>query len=99
MLCFDESAFSISVSQPFSCHVKLNKTQACFLEAARLFRRSFAGASTPSTQHFVLAAGFMMIRRTTEDIVLTTDDAHIHGGRLPLTKGTTVVVDMVGMRM
>lgn len=41
----------------------------------------------------------MMIRRTTEDIVLTTDDAHIHGGRLSLTKGTTVVVDMVGMRM
>lgn len=40
----------------------------------------------------------MMIRRTTEDIVLATDDAHLHGGRLPLTKGTNLVVDMVGLR-
>jgi hypothetical protein len=40
----------------------------------------------------------MMIRRTTEDLVLTTDDAHIHGGRLALSKGVMLVVDVVGLR-
>ena len=39
-----------------------------------------------------------MIRTTKEDTVITTDDPHIHGGRLPLAKGTTLVVDLVGMR-
>lgn len=41
-----------------------------------------------------------MIRQATEDMVLTTDDPHLatNGGRLPVAKGTTLVVDMVGMR-
>ena len=41
-----------------------------------------------------------MIRRTTEDMVFTTDDPHFapQGGRIPVEKGTTLIVDMVGMR-
>ncbi|KAI0739305.1 cytochrome P450, partial [Irpex lacteus] len=66
----------------FDAYSKLVKTQAAFLEAGRLF-----------------PAGFIMIRQATEDMVLTTDDPHLatNGGRLPVAKGTTLVVDMVGM--
>ena len=46
------------------------------------------------------AAAFIMIRRTTEDMVFTTDDPHFapQGGRVPVEKGTTLIVNMVGMR-
>ncbi|KAI0092371.1 cytochrome P450 [Irpex rosettiformis] len=42
-------------------------------------------------------AAFLMVRTTTEDTVITTDDPHIHGGRLPLSKGTMLAVDLIGM--
>lgn len=41
----------------------------------------------------------MMLRRATEDVVITTGDPHIHGGRLAVPKGTNLVVDLVGMRV
>ncbi|KAI0739307.1 cytochrome P450 [Irpex lacteus] len=55
------------------------------------------------TQGAFLEAGrlfpavFILMRRAAEDLILTTDEPHIHGGRLAITKGTSLVVDMVGM--
>lgn len=40
-----------------------------------------------------------MLRRATEDVVLNTDDPDISSGRLIIHQGTTLAVDMVGMRM
>lgn len=44
------------------------------------------------------AAGFMMIRDTTEDLVLTTTNKQGEEIPLPLSKGTRLVIDVVGMR-
>ncbi|EIM82087.1 cytochrome P450 [Stereum hirsutum FP-91666 SS1] len=42
-------------------------------------------------------AGFMMIRDTTEDLVLTTTNKQGEEIPLPLSKGTRLVIDVVGM--
>ncbi|KAJ7221875.1 cytochrome P450 [Mycena rebaudengoi] len=42
-------------------------------------------------------AGFMMIRETTESVILKTDENDGHGGYITLEPGTKVIVDVVGI--
>ncbi|KAF7359878.1 Cytochrome P450 [Mycena venus] len=59
-------------------------TEACFLEAARLFRIRQAPATSIS-------------RDTTETVVLKTDEDS-HGGHIILEPGTRIIIDVVGLQ-
>ncbi|KAJ7915447.1 cytochrome P450 [Mycena leptocephala] len=59
-------------------------TNACFLEAARLFRKY-----PPAT---------LITRDTTETVVLKTDEEDGHGGHIILEPGTRVIIDVVGLQ-
>ncbi|KAJ7249522.1 cytochrome P450 [Mycena haematopus] len=81
----------------FKSHSQLIKVQSSFVEAARLYRMS----SCPLIRVIFIpdkqAAGFMMIRETTETVVLKTDEEDGHGGQIILPPGTRVIVDVVGL--
>ncbi|KAH9895604.1 cytochrome P450 [Cubamyces lactineus] len=63
----------------FANSSKLRKTQACFLEASRIY-----------------PAGFMLIRNAAEDIILEHVGPN-RDQRVPIAKGTRVVVDTIGL--
>jgi hypothetical protein len=46
--------------------------------------------------HWVTAAGYVMIRESTEDTTLTFLDASKGTVQVPVSKGTGLVVDVVG---
>ncbi|KAJ7085560.1 cytochrome P450 [Mycena epipterygia] len=79
----------------------LPKVQACFLEAARLFRESVLPSHMrPNALMIVMrleAAAPTMSRDTQHTVVLQTDAEDGHGGQLVLEPGVRVSVDLVGL--
>ena len=77
---------------------KLYKVRSVFLESLRLYRESIH-ASTYAHSYWMTAAGYVMIRESTEDTTLSFLDASRGTIQVPVPKGTGLVVDVVGTGM
>ena len=92
------ASMSNTYIQTFANCARLNKVQACFLEASRMFRTfipSSIGVGTADGGD--AAAGFILIRDTAEDVILR-DVGPNRDEQVALPAGTRLVVDMIGMR-
>ena len=86
--------------QTFAKSSQLQKVQACFLEAARIFRVHFPNVRHNSFLTYILgpsAAGYMWIRDSAEDIILQYVGPN-RDQQVVIPAGTRFVVDAIGLR-